>query len=228
MKVGVEGVAQAFYEPYEYINPVTLETETLPALVEIDGWWQKGPELVVDQLTIRKLTVNHVRDKAADRGTSVHQGFEDWCRTGLKPNPLNFPETERGYVEGLVRFIEEVNPEPVFTELMVGSARHGYAGRFDLLARTQAVEVQTGPRTKRQIPAGLGLIDLKTSKGIYMSHKLQLAAYAEAFVECGYGRTDYEAVLLVRSDGRYDFKVSEARPSQFLAVRNAYNAVQGL
>jgi hypothetical protein len=183
---------------------------------------------VVSLLTKESLTVNHVRDKAADRGTSVHQGFEDFCTTGIRPNPLNFPEAERGFVEGLVRFIEEVNPIVLEAEVMVGSAKHGFAGRFDLLARTEEVVVKTGPRTERTIPAGIGVWDLKTSKGFYDSHLLQVCAYAEAAWECGYPESSYQAIVRVSANGRYDVKISPARYWQFLAVKRAWEALQSL
>lgn len=185
-------------------------------------------ESVMALLVANKLTVNHVRDKAASRGSSVHDAFETWCRTGHKPDVRDYPPQESGYVQGLLKFIEEVPVEPIEAELMVGSARHGYAGRLDLLAHTDLKEVQTGSRTKRVIPNGVGIIDLKTSKGCYPSHKLQLSAYAEAAEECGYGRTTYEAVVLVRESGTFDFIVSDARFSQFLDVRRCWSALQGL
>jgi hypothetical protein len=201
-------------------------------ILTLEGKPNENPALldqIIDKMKEHKLTTNHMRDKAADRGLSVHQGFEDWCRTGHKPDPQNFPPQEAGYVEGLLKFIEQVAPEPIHTEIMVGSARHWFAGRVDLMGRTtNSMEVQTGPRTKRLIPLGTGLWDLKTSKGIYMSHKLQLAGYRLACEESGYGRMDYEAIILVRENGTYDFKVSDATPDQFLAVRQAYSAVQGL
>lgn len=174
------------------------------------------------------LTTNQIRDQAGDRGSSVHQAFEDYFAHGIEPNPANYPPQEEGYVRAVIKFIEEVPVEPVYTELMVGSKRHGYAGRFDLLGYTHAAEVKTGPRTTRQIPEGRGLLDVKTSSGVYKTHFYQLAGYAEALVESGYGRTDYEAVVHLRPDGRYDFKVSDARPSQFLALRNAYRELQGV
>jgi hypothetical protein len=212
MRVGVEGVWELMQMP-----------------VEVPDFELLTPERLIDKLTEHKLTVNHMRDKAAERGLSVHTAFEDWCSSGLKPDPRNFPPQEEGYVNGLLKFIEQVAPDPIHTEVMVGSARHAYAGRMDLIARTSnSMEIQTGPRIKRLLPMGVGIWDLKTSKGIYMSHKLQLAGYRLAVEESGYGRVDYEAIILVRSDGTFDFKVSDATPDQFLAVRNAYNAVQGL
>lgn len=218
MKVGVEG----------------LQELARRQLISVPSTWDT--DALVGLLTKEKLTVNHVRDKAGDRGTNVHSALEDWCRTGIKPDPRNFPPQEEGWVRAIAKFTEEVVLEPIHTELMVGSARYQYAGRFDLMARTPEQEIKTGPRTKRKVPAGIGVIDLKTRtlnakgerKPAYKENYLQLAAYAEACIECGYGRSEYEMVLLAYNDGTYDLSLSPARFSQFLDVKRCYDALKGL
>lgn len=216
MKVGMVGILEL------------LRTDQLPdewMEVTLDDLRDKNHPLM-QKMKENELTTWQTRDKAATRGTSVHQGLEDWARMGWLPNPANFPPQEEPYVRGVTAFIEAVQPEPVEVELMVGSVRHGYAGRFDLLARTQEMEVRTGPRTVRKVPAGLGLLDLKTSSGVYDSHFLQLAAYREALEECGYPRPDYEAVIHARDDGTFDFKVNEKTPYQFLSLLYTYKALR--
>lgn len=209
MKTGVDGMLRLYSEH----NVPFYEMDSVDTVVEL--------------LKAHRLTCNHVRDKAGNRGTSVHNAFERYCLTGHKPNPDEFPEEERGYVEGLLKFIEAVNPEPEKTELMVGSAVHGYAGRFDLLATTENRTVQPTPRKKRVIPVGRGIWDLKTGKDIYPnSHFLQTSAYRLALEE-SYGiRSDYEAIVNVREDGSWDVGVSNKQPSQFLAVREVWGALR--
>jgi hypothetical protein len=223
MKVGVEGVSKLLEDAW--IGPEATGT----------GWFlcddHGGPadvDTITRLLTEAKLTVNHQRDKAADRGTRVHrQALERWAQTWELPDPFYFAEGERGYVEGLRKFLEAMPLlSPIHSELMVGSAEHGFAGRFDLYAQTPEIEIQTGPRTKRVIPNGAGIWDLKTSKGIYLSHEIQLAGYRLAMEESGYGRSDYEAVVVVRSDGTFDVKVSRAKPALFLAAKDLWDALQ--
>jgi hypothetical protein len=45
------------------------------------------PESIVALLTQEKLTVNHVRKEAADRGTRVHDALERWAKTNVLPDP---------------------------------------------------------------------------------------------------------------------------------------------
>jgi hypothetical protein len=213
MKVGVEGV-------------IELGRREKLALDET-------ADEIVALLTAEKLTVNHVRDKAADRGTNVHSALESWVETGITPNPDLFPESERGYVQGLVYFINDAHPTAIYSELMVGSAEHGFAGRFDLFANLDfsgEVVTKTYPKRTplRETFQGTGLIDIKTSKSVYSSHHLQLAGYEGAMVEGGYPAPDWTAVLRLTDDGRYELVRGVATFDDFLAIKGAYDALKGI
>lgn len=189
---------------------------------------------IVEALKEHKLTVNHRLNEAAGRGVNVHDALEQWARFGTMPKPDEFPETERGYVQGLVKFLEDVDPTPVKCEVMVGSAVHGFAGRFDLVLQTnRSVEYTSRCYPKRAdkrdtLGPQILLADLKTSKGVYTSHQLQLAAYELAAVEGGYPATDAQAVIHVTADGKYELVFSQATADQFLAIRKAYDALKEL
>lgn len=209
MKVGVAGVLE--------LGEATADCSTV--------------DEVVDLLTKHKLTVNHVRDKAGDRGVSVHNALERWAFEGIFPDPDDYPDEERGYVVGVSAFLREVRPEPVAAEVMVGSVEHGFAGRFDLLAvleepREVVVKcgLKRGPR-RAVIPAGVVLLDLKTSSGVYPSHMLQLAGYKIGQRECGYQLPDYEAVVWVSSDGEYEVRRNVAVEDDFLSVKAVYDSL---
>jgi len=211
MKVGVEG-----------------------ALHLIDSGFASSPEddaeRVIELLKEHKLTVNHVKNQAADRGTNVHSALESWVETGVTPDPNLFPENERGYVQGLLAFINDAHPHPLHSELMVASMK-GFAGRFDLLANLDGeVVTKTYPKRKpiRSQISGAWLLDLKTSKDVYPSYHLQLAAYREAMTECGYGTADHAGVVRVTSDGRYELVESKASFDDFLHVLNTYHVIRGL
>lgn len=191
MRVGVEGACQL------------QESGSLPA----------DPEAAVKALTARKLTVNHVKTKAATRGTSLHDALEAYLQHGSVPMPAGFPEEDRGYVRALARAMLDLRPEPFKTEVVVGSAVHGFGGRYDLLCGLD-------DHTLR--------VDLKTGKRVYETAHLQLAAYELAAVEMGEAPTDEQAVLRLGEDGEYEFVVSRAAPEDFLAVKAAYDAVTGL
>lgn len=193
-------------------------------------------DLIVDLLTTHKLTVNHVRDKAGDRGTSVHTAFEQWAADQrITPQPSVFPETERAYALGLATFLKELTlggPREIKAEVMVGSVEHGYAGRYDLrLELEHDVELTTKIYPKKApvrkvFPAGRYLLDLKTSKRPYPTHALQLEGYEAASIECGYEPTDHRAVVHVTDDGRYELVPTSATIDEFLAVKGAYDATR--
>ena len=104
---------------------------------------------------------DYQRDRAADRGTSVHAIAEQIVR-GQEPE---VPPELAGYVDAYRLFLAEWQPRFVAVEQMVCSLRHGYSGTFD------AIAVIDGERW---------LIAIKTSSSTYAETALQLAAYAAA------------------------------------------------
>lgn len=224
MKVGVAGVLElakrSILVPADF-DPVFLGTP--------DAW---DVDSIIDALKREKLTTNHTLDKAGDRGNSVHDAFEKWALEGILPHPEIYPEEEKGYVAGLRKFIDAVTLDSLESEVMVGSLAHGFAGRYDLRARLlEDAQVQTRVYPKRApkvetISAGRYLLDLKTSKGVYDTHFLQLEAYEAASLECGYEPTDYRAVIHVTADGEYELVASRATFDDYLAVKGAHDALE--
>jgi hypothetical protein len=213
MKVGVEGTLSAY-------KSWGLDGAT------VDG--------IIEWLTAQKLTVNHVRDKAGARGQAVHDAFEAWARAGFKPDPSIYPDEERGYVEGLLAFLDDVpSIEPIAVEVLVASAQYGYAGRYDIRFRTSAEHDVVVHRTKRKITTrklapGTYLGDLKSSKDIYPSHARQLEAYERASVESGYEPTDGRGILHVSADGTYEFVRSWATLHDFLCVLYVWHSDEAM
>ena len=215
MKVGIEGVLQL------------SNADNLALYSTVEEW--------VELLTQHKLTVNHVRDQAGDRGQAVHDALELWASGNyVLPEPLIYAPEEQGYVRGLRDFLIDCGAEAVASEVMVGSAKHKYAGRFDLRARIPHdtdVVVKTYPVRKPlrgRLEGGEWLLDLKTSKGVYDTHYLQLEAYETASIECGYEPTIQRGVIHVTEDGRYELAVSKATFTDFKAVLSAYKRLQAL
>ena len=215
MKIGVEGVL------------------TLWDNGDLENRSASTTEEVVDLLTKHKLTVNHVRDSAGDRGTAIHDALEYFCETGKLPNVEVYAPEEQGYVSGLRQFIVDSGVEPFASEVMVGSLKYKFAGRFDLgavLPNGARVVTKTYPKRKdvvEPIEGGRWLLDLKTSKGVYVTHFLQLEGYGGAYVEDQYGEPfDHKGVIHVTEDGRYELVKSPKTFEDFLAVRAAYDAVQ--
>lgn len=209
MKVGVEGVLELLKRPEVVVPP--------------------DADAIVALLKEHRLTVNHVKDKAADRGTNVHSALEGWFENGVIPDPQFYPENERGYVAGLVAFLNDAQPLGHASEVMVG-VPDGYAGRFDLLASFEGeVVVKTYPKRKpvrEAFESSTWLLDLKTSKGVYPSYHLQLAAYEYALEACGYEAPDHSGVLRVTDDGRYELVEGRAHWEQFTSVLEVYHAIK--
>jgi hypothetical protein len=171
------------------------------------------PEGATKLLIEHRLTVNHVRDNAASRGTGVHDALEAWATSGRVPKLSEFPSEERGYVTALAKALIHLDPTPGATEVMVGSTEHGFAGRYDLRCFIDGRHVR---------------LDLKTGKRVYDEALLQLAAYELAAVEMGEHPSDQRLVLRLDREGGFEVVESHATQDMFLGVLRAYQAVQAL
>lgn len=216
MKVGVEGVL------------------LLRAMEKLPQGYDPDIEEVVAMMKEAGLTTNQIKDRAGDRGNDAHEALEVFATRGVIPDPSDYSEAHRGYVEGLRAFLVDAEPTVLQSEVMVGSAEYGYAGRYDLLAQLDEREVVTRLYPKRKpkretLEAGVYLLDLKTTKGVYSTHHLQLAAYEGANRECGYGDSDVRGVIRVSPTGGYELIRSD-KPyyDAFLAVNECWKAMEAI
>ena len=130
-----------------------------------------GREPMVNAL---KVVHNMKRDAAAVRGTEVHAIAERVVHgEAVEVAPHLAP-----YVNGYVEWLDRFDVTPVLTERSVGNRKHWYSGRFDLVA---------------DVGGTRWLLDAKTSRGVYGSVGLQLAAYraAEFYVNDDDPDTEY-------------------------------------
>lgn len=130
------------------------------------------PAFAIDAVREAGLGARGNLKSASNRGKRVHKVLEDYLLTGSVPNPSSFPEEDRGYIRGLIRWLLKANPEPVEVERLVCDPKRKYAGRLD--ARIKCY-------------SGEWIADLKTNRRaqIYPSAFLQTAAYHQADVCCG-------------------------------------------
>lgn len=239
MGVGIEGTI-AMFNMGMLGSTHALDSATLQQLLTVKGAGEMGADIVagkdeiIELLSKHGLTVNQVRDTAGDRGTSVHDALEVWATTGDLPDPEMFPPHEQGYVLGLIEFINDTKFIPEAQEVMVGSIEHEYAGRYDLrgsIPEECNVVVHRTPKRGEQRklwPASTNLVDLKTSKGVYDKHALQLEGYEGASVECGYPATDKRAILHVGPNGTYELVESWATFEDWLTVLATYKALEAM
>lgn len=200
------------------------------------GWAAKvAAECAWDDFDVLKLLhekkqqrafIDHVKGaryrdagEKANRGTIVHAAVEAY----LAGAPLSKEDVEARLddgrvdaslrkaaipmVQGVLAFLQDAEPEILWSEKTVYSRAHGYAGTADVIGRMHV----GGSR----VPV---VLDIKTSKRIYDETALQLCAYARAdfvglddgteepLLPFGMGGESLEYGVVVRptSTGRYE------------------------
>jgi hypothetical protein len=167
---------------------------------------------VIELLKQHGLTTNDAKDAGAERGTSVHDAFENWQRTGVLPDPSVYPISEQGYVVALQTFLRESEAEPRTSEVMVCSVDDGWAGRYDgdiclpydRTLWTHRTEKGRGDQ-QTVFTDGLYTVDVKTGKGPYIEHGEQLEAYEEGRLLCGMEPSLQRCVIHCHENGQYRF-----------------------
>jgi hypothetical protein len=118
---------------------------------------------------------NKIKTERGDFGSIVHVACEKLGRGGEVNHDDVFPDGRGGTREltaeeyeavlSFARWAKEVKPEFLQVEKTVFNFDYKYAGTLDLMAK---------------IDGKVWLIDLKTSKNIYLSHRVQLSSYFHA------------------------------------------------
>lgn len=164
---------------------------TEPPEMDATGGWSKGR--LGELLKSEGVTFRDTTNDAAARGTAVHKALEDWIDEERIPVPSKYPPAWRGYFRALAGWLASERPVFLESELIVGSVKHGYAGKRDTVARV------------RDPKRGLALLDAKTSKAVYPSSMFrQLVAYDEAGIECGEEPTDSQGIVRLGMDGSWE------------------------
>ena len=124
-----------------------------------------------------------VRDQAADIGTLTHFMIECHIK-GKEPDTSQFSKhdidkAENGYL-GFLEWESKYKPKYVYSEFPFVEEELRYGGTVDAIARKNG---------------SLWLIDLKTSKGVYIDHKIQVAAYKFGYEKATGTKTDEVHIL---------------------------------
>lgn len=131
-----------------------------------------------------------VLNKAADRGTEVHQAAENYANFGIE----DISPEHRGYFDGFRKWFDEVQPVVVSTEFQTYHKYLIYGGTVDLLA---------------YIDDMLYVIDYKTTYRVEkMLTRVQLEAYKQALLSHGIPVTR-KAVLHLLPDCKAKLQVYE-------------------
>ena len=133
----------------------------------VNQWDELAAMPIVDRLDRIKKEWRGVRDRAALRGTEVHNLAE----RVVHGEEVEVPDHLAGHLEAYIKFLDDFKVMPVLVEKPVFSRTYKYAGTFDLIAEIDGVR---------------WLLDIKTNaSGVYPETALQLAAYryADFYIE---------------------------------------------
>ena len=152
-----------------------------------------------------------VLNKAATRGTAVHQAIENYLNFGIEDIPFSC----RGYLDAFIQFKNDYKPEVVKTEYRMYHKYLNYAGTCDLLC---------------YIDGKLYLIDYKTSYKVEtMLTRVQIMAYKKALLSHGV-KVEGAAILHLKKDCKYKFVAHEINDAEgwqiFTALKTVYDYIK--
>jgi hypothetical protein len=194
----------------ELVSPaLSAEPDTIPDALS----WLCSAESIWEALVEAKLTYEHIRDRAAERGTNVHElALKALAEGKAIPNLAEFSQEERGYAQAVLAFWRDHDPQPTHVEQVVCDSELGVAGRFDLRCGFGSASS----------PGGVGVIDAKTGGYISEGAHAQVAGYRLLAERCGIGRTDWGLILKLNPDGTYELIDVEATAESFLLAVKTY------
>ena len=172
--------------------------------------WLCSQESISKALREAELTWAHVRDRAAQRGTNVHERIFLALATGKRPPSLSkLSGEERAYGQAAIRWWRDRDPEPLYAEQVTVHRELKVAGRFDLLAEIDGERV---------------LVDAKTRQRGQdrRSDHAQLPGYEACNIACGIGASERRVVLLLLPDASYREVECVGDEDDFTAGLEAY------
>jgi hypothetical protein len=180
-------------------------------LADGDGWLI-DEESIWRELEANELTFEHVRDRAAKRGTNVHRdAFEALAKGRPTPDFEALTPEEIGHAKAISAFWLEEEPEVEQVEQVVYSSRLGVAGRLDFRGQIKSRE-------------GTGVLDLKTGFISTGAHAQVGGGYPLLADECGFGPSKWALILQTKEDGTYELIEAEATPDAIEAAVKTYRA----
>lgn len=150
-------------------------------------------------------------DRAADKGTAVHNSIENWIKFEIE----DIPPEHIGYFNAFRAWWDEFRPEVVGSEVRICHRLMRYGGTADLVA---------------YIGDELTLVDYKSTYVISdMTCGVQLEAYAQALADMGI-RIQRKRILHLKKDGIYsirDYPANDVnRWRVFGALKTVYDYIE--
>lgn len=154
------------------------------------------------------------RQKRTKEGTRVHKACENLAK-GHNVDLSDMSRNSVKRVQGFKKFWRKHQPSIIKLEFMLKSDTYTYAGTADMLAKLPKEDSE------------FALIDIKTSKSIYLSHKVQLMMYMQALEEHDIVSSDetnlYALHLKHRTKKGYHLKEIEYIPEIVEHFNKIYN-----
>lgn len=174
-----------------------IDGKRIPSVTTVLGLLNK-PLLVkwANNLGLEGINVTKYVNNLAQIGTLAHYFVECDCKNKdpvLNDYSLEQIDTAKVSLKKWYEWTTTVNFEPLENELALTHNQLKYGGTIDILANVN------GKKT---------LIDIKTSKSLYLEHFIQLSAYEELLMANGY---NIDKVMIVRIGRNPDegFQVKE-------------------
>lgn len=172
--------------------------------------WLNSADAIWRALEESSLTFEDIRDKAATRGTNVHElAFQALAEGKPVPDLAAMTEEEQGYAQAVMKFWLDREPVPTAVEQVLVDEERGVAGRMDFLGTTN----------EHLTP---GVLDAKTGNYIMEADHVQVALYGHMAELCGFGVADWCELLHLRPDGSYELVPGQATVEDALACIDLY------
>lgn len=201
-----------------------VDGKYLPSVSWIASYYPKGIEFQKWLANEGWEGADAKKRTAGEKGSRVHKAIEHLIKGNKITHDAKFsangePEQEitaeeYGAIISFARWAEAERPRFLLTETTVCSKKYGYAGTVDAVA---------------MIGDEVYILDWKTSKNIYPSMEIQIAAYREAFREMGYEWAEMAKIAILqvgydRNKAGYKFTEIPLNGTfeTFLATRNIW------
>ncbi|MDA1334453.1 MAG: hypothetical protein O2794_00355 [bacterium] len=177
---------------------------------EVNGTWYPRVTRILDVIPKPALkyffremgsqeAADKVTKKSAEEGTLVHE----MCQSLAVGENVHVPESVAPSVFAFYDFYKKNNIHfhPEFIEKTIWSVEHKYAGTIDALA---------------EIDGKFGVLDIKTSTGVFDTYGYQTAAYMQALVE----ESVHKALALPRQvEKRWILRIDQHRLCRLCSAR---------
>lgn len=193
------------------VEGMTFDEES--HIYRVDGIEIPSVSAIMEPLSRAKYSGINAKtlEKAAERGTSVHNGIENYIKFGIR----DVPEEHMGYFVAFLEWWNTYNPVAVASEARLYNSLLGYAGTADLIVYAEDK---------------LTLIDCKSTYSVSeMTCGVQLEAYTRALMTMGV-EVQAKKILHLQKTGRFkyiDFKVNDTeRWRVFTALKTVHDYIK--